>query len=136
MHLYICLDDNNGLRFNRRRQSRDSAVCADVLRSSLEAPLHMTEYSRKLFAPADGNIICSEDPLARAGKGEHCFAESLPLAPFLDRMESITVYRWNRSYPSDEKLDFDPIAAGFSVSSTVEFPGTSHENITKEVYTR
>ncbi len=136
MHLYICVDAYGGLRFNRRRQSRDSAVCADILQCADGAPLHMTESSRKLFSEAETNIRCSKNPAELAADGEHCFAECIPLSPFLKKIESITIYRWNRAYPADEKLDFDPIEAGFALKSTVEFAGTSHEIITKEVYAR
>lgn len=136
MHLYLCLDPNGGLRFNRRRQSRDSAVCEDILQCANGAPLHMTEHSKKLFSDNETNIICSETPLERAESGEHCFVECLPLSPFLERFETVTIYRWNRVYPADEKLDIDPFTAGFALKSVVEFAGTSHEIITKEVYTR
>lgn len=136
MHLYICVDDRGGLRFNHRRQSRDSAVSSDILHCTNGAALYMTAYSRKLFSESATNIVCTDEPAAIAAAGEHCFAESLPLSPFLEKFETISIYRWNRVYPSDERLDFDPSQTGFQLKSTVDFPGTSHEIITKEVYTR
>ena len=58
------------------------------------------------------------------------------LAQVLDRVEGILLYRWNRTYPADQYLDFDPAAAGFRLVSTTDFSGSSHKTLTKEVYTK
>ncbi len=49
MIVMICVDDHNGMMFNHRRQSRDSAVQERVLRCSENSRLWMNEYSSKLF---------------------------------------------------------------------------------------
>ena len=49
MYIIICLDDNNGLAFNHRRQSQDRIVEEDISKTVGEKKLWITDYSRKLF---------------------------------------------------------------------------------------
>ena len=49
MYIIICLDDNNGLAFNHRRQSQDRIVAEDIRKTVGEKKLWITDYSRKLF---------------------------------------------------------------------------------------
>lgn len=135
MKLVLCVDDKGGMAFHGRRQSMDRLLRADLLAMVGETPIWMTPYSAKQFDPSPANLRTAEDFLDRAGAGEYCFAEFSPLAPWLDRMEGLVVYRWNRVYPADVYLDFDP-TAWFVLDSTVEFPGSSHNILAKEVYTR
>lgn len=135
MKLILCVDDKGGMAFHGRRQSMDRLLRADVLAMVGEAPIWMTPYSAKQFDPAPVNLHPAEDFLDQAGAGEYCFAEFPPMTPWLDRVERLVVYRWNRVYPADAHLDFDP-AARFNLDSMVEFPGSSHKILTKEVYTR
>ena len=73
---------------------------------------------------------------AQAGPGELCFVEEPPLLPWLDRLEGLVLYRWNRRYPADAWLDVRPGPPGWTLARREEFSGHSHERITKEVYTR
>ena len=59
-----------------------------------------------------------------------------PLLPWLDRLEGLVLYRWNRRYPADAWLDVRPGPPGWTLARREEFSGHSHERITKEVYTR
>ena len=47
MNLIICVDNKNGIMFNGRRQSRDRAVCEDILDMSGEHLLYTSEYCLK-----------------------------------------------------------------------------------------
>lgn len=124
MKLLVCVDRNNGLSFNHRRQSRDRVVTADIL---TYAPVQVREGSAKLFADSPEHIeICtdfSEDAV--------CFAEGLPLpaAP-----ETLILYRWDRVYPADEFLPYD--LSRWTLRAATELTGYSHERITKEIYTK
>ena len=122
--------------FNRRRQSRDRAVIADVMASLGDARLRIAPFSERLFEGVEGAISVSEDFLSCAADGEVCFVEDRPLCGLLDRIEAITVYRWNRHYPADVYFDLDLQASGFRLCERVEFAGYSHETITKEIYTK
>lgn len=136
MILALCVDDKNGMAFNGRRQSMDKLLRADLLEAAGERPVWVSPYTARQFHPAPANLRAAEDFLDRAGPGEICFAEFPPLAQVLDRVEGIFLYRWNRTYPADQSLDFDPAGAGFRLAETRDFPGSSHKTLTKEVYTK
>ena len=55
---------------------------------------------------------------------------------WLDRLEGLVLYRWNRRYPADAWLDVRPGPPGWTLARREEFSGHSHERIAKEVYTR
>ena len=76
LNLIICVDNKNGIMFNGRRQSRDRAVCEDILDMTGEHLLYTSEYSFALFEKyADSRVICSDSPVFSAGRGDYCFAE-------------------------------------------------------------
>ena len=43
---------------------------------------------------------------------------------------------WNRSYPSDMKLEYDPSANGMCAKRTEDIVGQAHGKITVEVWER
>lgn len=130
----VCIGDGNGMLFNRRRVSRDKRQQEDLLALCGDGRLWMDEYTAPLFAWAAERVTVDEDFLQNAGPGEVCFVEDQPLAPAADRVEAVVLYRWNRAYPADARFDLD--LSGFQLTERVEFPGTSHEKITREVYRR
>ena len=129
-----CVDDGLGVGFNRRRQSRDRAMLARLGAVTGGAPVWMNAATAKLFDPLPPFVRVAEDFLDRAGQGEYCFAEDTDLAPLADRLEGLVLYRWNRTYPADRWLGLDP--GTWRLAGRTEFPGTSHEKLTEEVYTR
>ncbi len=54
MMIIACVDEKNGLMFNHRRQSRDLAVCRDILRECRGKKLYMSVYSARLFEEVRG----------------------------------------------------------------------------------
>ena len=48
MKLIVCLDDNNGMMFNKRRQSRDRVLVENVVELCKSEKLYTNEYSAKL----------------------------------------------------------------------------------------
>ena len=50
MNVIICLDQNNGMLFNNRRQSGDRIVRKNILEYINGAKLYMDEYSFKQFS--------------------------------------------------------------------------------------
>ena len=129
MTLYICLDDRNGLQFNKRRQSRDSAVLEDI-RSQCTGKLLINLFTEKLIQEAEIPYVL---PPEKAGD---FFAEEIPSDELMEQTGKIVIYRWNRHYPADIRWEPDLAAMGFVLKETEEFPGTSHEKITREVYER
>ena len=49
MYIAICIDDNNGMMFNRRRQSRDRVLLDDLIKLA-NGKLYICEYSEKLLS--------------------------------------------------------------------------------------
>ena len=131
MNIIICIDDNGGMLFNKRRQSRDSVLCSRVVELSNGSKLWMSEYSAKLFEGAD--IIINNGFLYMAEAGDYCFVEESLLNFDFSAVENIIVYRWNRKYPADVKFDL-MVLEGFKLVDSCEFKGSSHEKITEEIY--
>ena len=61
------------------------------------------------------------------------FIEDKQLSEYEDIIDKITIYYWNRRYPSDLKFDIDFSNDKWQVISEEEFPGKSHEKITKKI---
>lgn len=60
MILAFCIDDQGGLAFNHRRQSRDRALVADLLAAAGAWPVFCLPYSAGLFEP--GTVTVTDDP--------------------------------------------------------------------------
>ncbi len=134
MILYVCLDDRNGMLFNHRRQSRDAAVLEDLRRCAV--PLYIDRFSEKLMASAGIPCEIAPEDLSLLPGNAHFFLENRTPARVLPLVSSLVLYRWNRHYPADVCWDIDLAAAGFRLTQTRDFPGKSHETITREVYVR
>ena len=134
MKVIVCVDDRGGMMFNKRRLSRDREVIKDILSGLVGEKLCMDRYSASLFEEAGEMILVDEEFLAYAEKNEVCFVEDKALTPYIDRIDTVTVYRWNRCYPADFYLDLE--LDKWKKVHVSEFGGNSHEKITKEIYTK
>ena len=142
MKIIVCVDNQNGMMFNHRRQSQDRVLRKRILELTGGKKLWMNAYSQKQFLQVNGNmskeqeqsgqIQADEAFLEKAGPGEPCFVEDRSVAPFAGRVERVVLYRWDRAYPAD--LYWDLSLEGWTLARREEFPGFSHEIITKEVY--
>lgn len=160
MIVIVCVDDEFGMLFNQRRQSRDCVLTEDILKTVGDKRLLIDEFSKTLFLrdlahgngtaqtdssfsgdsmPLDGsackNLVVSKNLLSDAADGDFCFVEDKEIKPYMKKIEQLIIYKWNRSYPSDFKLDVS-LLEGFHLKSITDFKGNSHEKITKEVYVR
>ncbi|MBQ8403865.1 MAG: ribonuclease Z [Clostridia bacterium] len=132
MNLIVCLDDKNGMMFNKRRQSQDRLLRERVL-ALVPGKLYMSAYSAKQFGENEKIIVC-EDYASVAGENDFCFAEDKEIS--LENVNQIIIYRWNRHYPADKRFAFDLPARGFTKVSSEDFIGNSHPKITEEIYKR
>lgn len=131
----VCIDDNNGMMFNNRRQSKDSVVRKNILKDISPAKLWLNKYSAKQFEPLYQSCLSVDDDfLLKCASREFAFVENLPLEGYTDKLEKIIIYRWNRKYPADFYFNIDISEHTWKLLSTEEFSGSSHEKITKEVY--
>lgn len=134
MKIIVCVDDSGGMMFNNRRQSRDRTLIADVIETVSDSKLYIDKYSEKLFVEYEGKYTVAEDMLYVADSQDFCFVENKQLQEFMDKIDEIIIYRWNRRYPSDFYFDID--MNGFKLCSADEFEGYSHDVITKEIFRR
>lgn len=108
MIVIVCLDDKKGMMFNHRRQSRDQAVTDRIQKICTGKKLWMNQYSDKLYGSLEKmDIVVENNFLSLAGSGEICLVESDRLMRFIEKIEQIIIYRWNRTYPADVYLDLD-----------------------------
>ena len=132
MTAIVCVEDRGGILFLDRRVSRDREVYRDVAENYNE--VYMTDYSLPLFDGVKINTGVRLFPISEGKRGEVCFVESGEIADNIHKISCLVIYRWNRTYPYDVKLGFEPEELGFVRVSTAEFVGYSHEKITKDVY--
>lgn len=132
MKLIVCLSDDGGMMFNHRRQSRDRVLVADMIHHTQDTPLWVSPYSAPLFGEDAPMLHIDPLPAKAAGKGDFCFVEDTPLPQTFDTVEELIIYRWNRLYPSDVFFSCDTSA--FTLQESTEFVGSSHDNITKEIW--
>lgn len=123
----VCVDTRNGMAFGGRRQSRDRLLCADLIR--LCGKVRMLPSSAELFSEfPDAVELCGA--LLREEGVYFVETDSLETA----QPEELILYRWNRLYPADLWLRLDPAERGMRLISSVEFAGSSHPRITREIW--
>lgn len=132
MTVIVCLDDNGGMLFGHRRQSRDRVLCERVLALVGNGTLWMNRYSAPLFERAAVRV--DEDYAIKAGAEDTVFVESGELP--LDKADRLIVYRWNRCYPADRVFPTEVLGTSFVLTASADFVGSSHDSITQEVYIR
>lgn len=136
MILILCLDDNNGMMFNNRRLSQDKKIRERILKITSGSKLFMNSYSYNQFKNENfNNIIVDEDFLKNASKSHYCFVENTNVSDYLNKVEKIIIYKWNRKYPSDVKLELNLKDSVFKLNQSTNFQGNSHTKISEEVYT-
>ncbi len=122
MNIVVCVDDNFGMLFNNRRVSSDIKIIEDI-NKNIEL-IHISKFSEKLF---DKNYSI-EDTLVEG----HNFVEDKSLENMENIINSITIYYFNRKYPSDLKLKLN--LNMYELISETQFEGNSHKKITKKVF--
>ncbi len=133
MKAVVCLDEGGGMLFNHRRQSRDRQQIADLWQLVGQGRLWCAPFSAPLFAEGERQPLFDEAFLEKAGPGDYCLVEDRALSPYLDQIEELIVYHWNRVYPRDLVLDI-PLPGMLHLAGRVDLPGYSHECITRERY--
>lgn len=133
MILIFCVDDNFSLMFNKRRQSRDSAVLNDIKNSFAGEKIFISPYSEKLFSEAGVDYTVCDNFETQDGI---CFVEDKYNPDLLTVADEIILYHWGKAYPADVKFDYQLLAADFALAESTVFKGTSHNEIKKERYTR
>ena len=132
MTVFVCVDDNFGMTFNKRRQSRDSVVLEKIREMSSNGQLYITPFSQRLLE--NDFVKITSAPFDEMDDGDYFFVEDMDLSGFEGEIEKIVLFKWNKVYPSDMKLALD--FSYFKLTESFDFVGTSHEKITCEVWTK
>ena len=127
MNIIACIDDNKGQLFNGRRQSKDIQVISKILNITEGKNLLINSFSEKLF---EEKAIVNVDFLECAGEGDFCFIENVSASEYIEKIDKVYLFKWNRKYPSDMVFDLKDRQLIYSE----DFKGNSHDKITKEVY--
>ena len=134
MRILVCLDDIDGMSFCGRRQSKDRELRRRILELTAGEPIWMSSYSARQFEEPETKIQIAENFLEQAGKQDWCFVENQDLRPWCDQIHQVVIFRWNRRYPGDNFFPRAQFSEKWHLLETREFPGSSHDIITEEVY--
>ena len=130
------VDNKNGLMFNHRRQSQDKILREKILEITAKSKLWVNHYTEKQFADMGRcpQLNIDDNLLNEAAPGEYCFIENNHLQKSEPWIEKIILFKWNRNYPGDFFFDIDVTSNHWILQESKDFPGSSHEKITMEVY--
>ena len=128
MTIILCLDDRNGLSFNKRRQSRDKLLIENILTYK---NVFIAQHSASLFT---GNAIKIVENISDLPNNAVYFHEITEPKNIINQFDTVIIYRWNRHYPSDVKFNLNTNM--YDKIQEESFVGFSHDKITKEVYTK
>lgn len=135
MILIVCVDKNNGMLFNRRRQSRDKVLIEHIIEISKDKNLWIKHFSKDVFEQYKlKNLIIDDELLNKAGSDDYCFVEDILPSKITGKFDKIIVYNWNRKYPADLYFDID--ITDWILESETDFKGNSHDKITQKIYKR
>ena len=125
MILITCIDNSNGIMFNKRRVSKDALLIERLKGITKENKVYVSEYSKPLFEGFD-NLVLSIEKLTN---NDFYFLED---EDYNGNIDKIIIYKWNRDYPADKYFDID--LSSYELISTQDFQGSSHDLITEEIY--
>lgn len=127
MKAVICLDNHNGISFFHKRLSSDFLQREDMMKLVNNKMVTMSAYSAKLFNKDYNNIIIGEPH-----RDLIYFFEDGSINNYLDEIDELILYYWNKDYPYDEIFIFDE--SKFELLKEYEFKGNSHDKISCKIY--
>ena len=133
MILIACVDNEYGMMFNNRRQSRDREVIHDIM-NNIEGKLWIRSYSEELFVDYMDRVIIDDNLMDKIEKDQYCFIEDISVEDYIDEIEGVIIYNWNKRYPKDMLLELN--MDNFVLTGSVDIQGYSHDEITKDTYIR
>lgn len=138
MILIVAVDDNYGMAFHGRRQSQDRILRGRILEFTKNSRLWVNSYTKKQFTEEidAAQIYVAENFLKRVSSEEFCFVENEFISFYENNIEKVFLFKWNKVYPADLYFDIDLEQGVWSLVSSDEFKGYSHDKITLEVYER
>ena len=131
MKLIVMIDNEGGVSFNDRRQSRDRYLNEYIVERIGNAKLWMNSYTYTLFDDLNcENIIVDDDFIRKMVVEDYAICEKMSLHELESKIDFLIVCNWNRDYPYDTTLDIDK--KNYDVKKICDVGGKSHEKITIE----
>lgn len=130
--VFTCVDDNYGIAFNNRRQSRDCRINDVIFEMIGDSPLFVDAYSKRIFE--EDKVTVKKEHLKNASVGDYCFAERDTLELYDKKISKLVLFKWNKVYPSDKRLMID--LSQRTLERKFDFEGRSHKIITCEVWVK
>ena len=112
----------------------DSALRRRAMALTEGNGLYMSAYSAGQFSDYAGSIQIVEDPVRQVPRDGWYFLELSDPEPLVQNADRLAVFHWNRDYPSDKRFPLEHVQKTALLLFREEFPGSSHEAITLEVY--
>lgn len=134
MKIIAVVDDSYGMMFNHRRISMDRRVREEIQKLIKCHELWMNTYSAEQFDLQTINIQVHDNFMEYVKQDDFAFIENIQVRPYFEQINSVILFYWNRSYPSDFKLDLIPSENQMKCTNRQDFVGNSHEKITMEVW--
>mgnify|MGYP006878346965 FL=1 len=100
----VTIDDNNGMMFNKRRQSKDIRLIERILDIAGTNRIWVSEYSSQLFDTSKDNIIV-DNSYTEAQAQDYCFVENAKQLCVRDNWHhiivmmdicAVSIKRWGR----------------------------------------
>ncbi len=133
MTLILCLDQKDGMLFNKRRQTFDYELL-DMICKSFKGKLFISSFSEKYFGQRSVTVLSS--PLTDAPSESAVFIENEDVTPFIGNIDKIIIYRFGCVYPADTYFTVKPLESGFRLAGRIKFSTEVHKDMFKEIYKR
>jgi hypothetical protein len=142
MNAIFFVEDRMGLSFNGRRLSRDRVLTSRIVDATSSSSLFVSKFSAELFdlsctpqivilGNGDGAEIFANGKLSFSSN-DFILTEDQDIPDGL--ISGIYLYKWNRKYPFDRRLEID--FTYFNLVKSTDFVGYSHDCISEEIYER
>ena len=136
MHIILFLDQKDGMIFGNKRQTKDKILMKYIEDVSKGSCLFTNHFSTSLFDNIPSHLIVDDNFLNIAKSEDFCIVENEDIEPYMNKIESIRIYRWDKVYPSTIKFNKD-LLKNWKQSFCVElFLGGTHQVIYEEMWVR
>ena len=134
MKLVVCLDKNNGISFFGKRQSQDELQRKNLFELIGNSKLFVSDYSYDLYKDFEFNFEIIDEKTKIIENSVFLYEGDF-LEKFLQSVDEIIIYFWNRDYPFDET--FEEFQEDYWKEKEVfEFKGKSHDKITRKIFVK
>lgn len=136
MHIILFLDQKDGMLFGGKRQTKDKILMKYIEDASKGSCLFANHFSTSLFGNTPSHLIVDNNFLDIAKSGDYCIVEDEDIKPYMNKIESIRIYRWDKVYPSTMKFNKNLLKDWEQVFCVDLFLGGTHPVICEEMWVR